>query len=97
MSEYSEYIVKTYTASGAGSSKPIRARPLAGQGISTETHVECSSQMRNNHPVGTLFVITAKVTDREGGAPFLYTSFRWSYRVISSNEALAIINRRKLG
>lgn len=97
MSEYSEYIVQSYAASGAGSPKAIRARPLPGQGISPNAHVECSSSMRKSHPVGTLFAITAKITDREGGEPFLYTSFRWDYRVVNQEEAKAVIARRHHG
>ena len=97
MSEYSEYVVQTYRSSGAGSSKSLRARPLPNQGVATDMNVECSSKMRDSQPAGTLFSITAKVTDREGGPPFLYTSFRWEYRVVTEAEAIAIIARRRHG
>ena len=93
MSEYSEYVVQSYSASGAGSKKSIRARPLPGQGIDPAAHVECSSEMRDSQPAGALFAITAKVATRKGGTPFLYTSFKWPYRVLTTEEAQAIIAR----
>lgn len=47
--------------------------------------------MRDSQPAGTLFHIYAKITDREGGPAFLYTSFRWHYEVVSSEQAQKII------
>ena len=47
--------------------------------------------MRTSHPAGTVFRITGKLTDREGGTPFLYTSYRWAYTVVSRETAEAEI------
>ena len=97
MSEYSEYVVQTFRASGGGSAKTLRVHPLPGQGVDANMNVECSSKMRDSQPAGAMFAITAKVTNREGGPPFLYTSFRWAYKVVSAEEAKQIISRRRLG
>jgi hypothetical protein len=91
MSDYRYVVIETYRSTGEGSSKKMRARPLPGQGLSAEMKVECSSKMRDAHPAGTLFLIQAKVTDREGGTPFLYTSHQWSYKIISPVEAAQAI------
>jgi hypothetical protein len=56
--------------------------------------VECSSKMRYAHPVGTKFIVYAKVTDREGGTPFLYTSWQWGYRTVSDAEAKEFLKAR---
>jgi len=50
--------------------------------------VECSKKMRMAHPIGTYFEIQAKVTDREGGNPFVYTSAQWEYRVVPEHEII---------
>ncbi|QFZ83536.1 hypothetical protein GFK26_12590 [Variovorax paradoxus] len=91
MSIYRKVVVQSYLARGEKSSSTIRARPVDGQGLDVDMHVECSSNMRNGHPVGTFFLITAQVTDRQSGPPFLYTSFRWVYDVLSPAAAQKFI------
>ena len=87
MSNYKDVIVESFTALNEQSAHSIRARPLPGQGLAADMRVECSSKMRKSHPVGTKFRIKAKVTDKEGGKPFLYSSFQWGYEVVSDLEA----------
>lgn len=60
----------------------VHIRPVAGQGLPTTLHVECSKQLSKNYPVGTKFRIRAKLTDREGGGEYLYSSFRWPVEVL---------------
>jgi len=85
---YRKIIVQSCSYSGGGSSSKVRCRPIAGQGLPTDMFVECSKKMRMAHPVGTLFEIQAKVTDREGGNHFVYTSSQWEYRVVPENEII---------
>jgi hypothetical protein len=85
---YRKIIVQSCSHSGGGSSSKVRCRPIAGQGLPTDMFVECSKKMRMAHPVGTLFEIQAKVTDREGGNHFVYTSSQWEYRVVPENEII---------
>jgi hypothetical protein len=49
--------------------------------------------MRRNHPVGTLFKVWAQLTNREGGKPFLYTSYRDPYEVVSAADAQKFIRK----
>ncbi|WAT83027.1 hypothetical protein [Delftia acidovorans] len=97
MSNYFSCVVQTYRSEGAPSSKPLRVHPLAGQGLDTAMNVECSSKMRDSQPAGSLFLIKAKVTDREGGPPFLYTSFRWAYEVLTPAQAAEFISKLTKG
>lgn len=78
---YQQIVVESYRHTGGGSAHSIRCRPIAGQGLPTNLNVECSSVMRNSHPVGTRFRIQAKVTDREG-TPFVYTHHNWPWEVV---------------
>jgi hypothetical protein len=59
-------------------------RPVPGGPHPTDLRVECSKKMIDPavHPIGTRFRIWAKLTDREGGGQFLYTSWRWGYEVV---------------
>jgi hypothetical protein len=84
---YKKVVIETYYNFGGGSSKAIRARPIAGQGLDTSMNVECSSSMRKNNPVGTLFLLDAKLTNRDGGTPFLYAHFSAPFKILSAEEA----------
>ena len=93
MSHYHNVVIETYRNIHGGSSNSIRAHPLPGQGLDTSMNVECSSKMRKGHPVGTKFLLQAKVTDRDGGSPFLYAHYNAPYRVVSYDEAREFINK----
>lgn len=60
----------------------VHVRPVPGQRFPTDLHVECGRQLRKNYPVGTRFRIWAKLTDREGGGEYLYSSWQWKYEVL---------------
>lgn len=81
-SQYEQVVVETYEARKPGKSSLIHVRPIKDQPFPTAMDVECSRSMRKNYPVGTKFRIWAKVTDREGGKPFLYSHFDWPYEVV---------------
>lgn len=75
----------------------IRVRPLEGQGVSTNLRVECSrSIMRNNFPIGTVFILEAKLTDRQG-SKFIYSYFGRAYAQIDRTIANTLIEKHQLG
>jgi len=82
-SQYQQVVVETYVARKSGKTSKIHVRPVDGEPYPTTMDVECSRPMRKDHPVGTRFRIYAKVTDREGGKPFLYSSYKWPYEVVA--------------
>ena len=92
-SGYRNLLVQTI-ASGSNHSNRRSVRPLPGQGVD-DMAVECSNRMRDEHPLGTIFEIRAKVTDREGSQPFLYTHYSWPYRVVSAAEARGLVRGKK--
>lgn len=79
------------------SSSFIRVRPLEGQGVSTLLRVECDrSILRHGFPIGTVFILQAKLTDREGGQ-FIYSYFGWEYCTIDRQTAESLIKQEKIG
>jgi hypothetical protein len=81
---YRQVLVESFRpASTSGLHGKIHVRPLPGQeGIPPTLQVECSKELSTKYPVGTQFELTAKLTDREGGGEYIYSSFRWAYKVL---------------
>jgi hypothetical protein len=94
MSEYKYYAVETFRNPSEQSSASVRVRPLPGQGLPTDMRVECSRKMRKSHALRTIFKIQAKITDREGGTTFLYSSHNWPYTVITFKESEEFIKNK---
>lgn len=90
MGHYRNVAVETYRNPGERSSASLRARLLPGQGLSTEMKVEFSRRIREAHPQGTVFIIQAQVTDRQG-TPFVYSSYQWACEVVPRATAIARI------
>lgn len=91
MSHYRRIAIETFSNPGEPSAQSLRARPLPGQGFDSSIRIECSSKMRNSHPVGTVFIVRAKIVDREGGSQFLYTHFNWPYEVVDREAVVRLI------
>ncbi len=52
----------------------LRIAPMAGQAFAPTLAVQCAQGLRDaaRYPPGTCFLVSAKLTDRLGGTPFLY-------------------------
>lgn len=52
----------------------IEMRPVPGQAFSPELAVRCSRRLIDlqRYPLGSRFLLFAKLTDRLGGTPYLY-------------------------
>lgn len=83
---YRKVLVESYKPeSTSGLHGEIYIRPMPGQaGLPTTLKVECSKDLSRKYPVGTQFELTAKLTDRDGGGEYLYSYFRWAYKVVST-------------
>jgi len=55
------------------SGKP-RIQPVSGQAFSTSMRVQCSRRLTDitQYPLGTRFLLSARISDRQGGEPFLF-------------------------
>ena len=52
----------------------VEIRPVPGQAFSPELAVQCSRRLADlqRYPLGSRFLLFAKLTDRLGGTPYLY-------------------------
>ena len=81
---YRSILVETYrVAPTSGRHGDTHVRPLASEGLPAGIHVECPRSIDRNYPVGTRFRIRAKLTDRLGGAQYLYSHHSWAYEVVA--------------
>ena len=77
--------VESYYESGSGLHGNVHIRPLPGQSpFKTTMRVECSKVLMDpkSYKVGTKFLIRAKITNRLGGTPFIYSNYTWPFKVI---------------
>jgi hypothetical protein len=72
----------------------LRIKPMAGQAYATSMRVQCSRTLRDPalYPAGTRFLIRAKLTDRAGGAPFLYAHHGDAVKVLDDREAASFLD-----
>jgi hypothetical protein len=73
----------------------VRVRPVNGQAYSSELRVQCARALREDHPVGTRFLVSAKLTDRLGGLPFLYVYHGDPVEVLTPQQAKSFLGDRR--
>lgn len=65
----------------------VHIRPLPGQAdFAPRMHVACSEKLKKGYPVGTKFLIKGKITDLEGGNPYIYSHYNWTFEIIERGE-----------
>lgn len=75
----------------------VRIRPVPGQAYSTSLRVQCARALSDpeRYPVGTRFLISAKLTDRQGGEPYLYAWHGDPVVVMSKAALKRFVEERK--
>ena len=68
---YRDVAVESFVDPRSGA---LLVRPIPGQAFAPSLAVQCSRAMRDpvQYPAGTRFLVSAKLTDRKGGTPFLW-------------------------
>lgn len=56
-------------------------RPCEGEQFSSSLKIECAKVIRS-YPIGTVVRLDVVETEREGGQPFLYSSYKWQHKKI---------------
>lgn len=80
---YEMVLVESYIPDDpSGKHGKVHIRPVAGHKYPASLQVECSKKLSGDYPVGTKFLLQAKLTDRESGGEYLYSSYRWKYEVV---------------
>ena len=64
----------------------VRVRPLNDQAYSSELRVQCPRKLCEDYPVGTQFLVSAKLTDRMGGEQYLYVYHGDPFKVLAEQE-----------
>ena len=99
-SAYRQVVVESFIPPGsAGKHGLVQIRPIQGQAYSSTLAVQCSRRLTdsNQFPVGTKFLLLAKLTDRLGGTPFLYAYHGEPDVIVTHQEAKAFIAEFKRG
>jgi hypothetical protein len=67
----------------------LRIHPIPGQAFAPSLRVQCAIALRDEarFPAGTRFLVSAKLTDRLGGTPFLYVHHGDPIVVLSAAQA----------
>ena len=77
----------------------VEIHPMPGQAYSPALNVQCSRQLCDTavYPVGTCFLLSAKLTDRLGGTPYLYAWHGDPVQVLSAPQAEKFLGEFKRG
>lgn len=78
-------VVKSFWAWGENSHNKVRVAPIPQEGFPDGTRVQCSTKMRANYPVGTMFRLYLTVRDT-GASPTLFAPSHADYTVVDSEE-----------
>ncbi|KRB81614.1 hypothetical protein [Duganella sp. Root198D2] len=75
----------------------VVVRAVNGQAFSPEMRVECSRQLRDTavYPLGTCFLVLAKMTDRLGGEPYLYVFHGDPVKLLAPAQLETFLNDRR--
>jgi hypothetical protein len=74
-------------------------RPVPGQAFAPSLAVQCSRQLSDpaHYPIGSCFLLDAKLTDRLGGKPYLYAWHGDPVQVLTAAETRAFLAEFKRG
>ena len=79
---YEQVLVESHSSRDlSGKHGKVYIRLVAGGKYSPSLQVECSKKLSRDYPVGTKSLLQAKLTDRESGGEYLYSSYRWHFEV----------------
>jgi hypothetical protein len=91
---YRQVAVQSCSVDGA-----LEIHPMAGQAFSSTLAVQCARRLRDpaRYPAGTCFLLSAKLTDRLKGTPFLYAYHGDPDVVLSAGAAKAFLAEFRRG
>ena len=77
----------------------VEIHPVPGQAFSPALAVQCSRKMSDTslYPLGTCFLLDAKLTDRLGGTQYLYAWHGDDIKVLTAREAEVFLAAFKRG
>lgn len=91
---YCTVVVESFVPNDKGARHGlVHIRPIPGQVFAPALFVECSKRLMDTsrYPLGTKFKLSAKLTDRQGGTPFLYAYHGDADVVVTDPDASAFV------
>ena len=85
--DYTEILVESFYSWEDGHRGRIHIRPTAGQAFSQDLLVECSRQMTDEYPVGTIFRLCVCLMQKLDGRPHLYAHYKAAFQVVELGSA----------
>jgi hypothetical protein len=80
---YEIIVVETYFEKGNGIHAGLRVRNIPDKNFKKVIRVRFPKKVRDAHPVGTRFLVHARLVPNEGGdTPFLHTNHAWEFEVM---------------
>jgi hypothetical protein len=81
--EYDLIIVESFKSKTSGRHGEIHIRPLPNQAPYTENmFVQCSKVLSTEYPVGTKFILRAKIVNPITRKAFISSHYTWPYEVL---------------
>jgi hypothetical protein len=90
---YREVAVESVLDARSGA---LRIAPIPGQAFAPSLLVQCSRKLLG-YPAGTRFLLSAKLTDRQGGTPYLYAWHGDPVQVLTAAQAKAFLAEFRRG
>jgi hypothetical protein len=72
-----------------GSRGKIGLRPIPGQKVPASLLLEGNKSLAEDYPVGTRFRVQATLMKRANGAEYLFSSWQWDVKVVSTPDQAA--------
>lgn len=71
----------------------VAIHPMPGQAFASTMNVQCSRRLSDTstYPLGTCFLVDAKLTDRLGGPQYLYVWHGDEVKVLSARDAAVFL------
>ncbi|NRR29863.1 hypothetical protein HSX11_06655 [Oxalobacteraceae bacterium] len=93
------YAYRQVAVQSVARSGKVEIHPVPGQAFSPELAVQCSRQLSDTslYPLGSRFLLDAKLTDRLGGTPYLYAYHGDPVQALSEIECRAFLAEFKRG
>lgn len=95
---YYKVAIKTRENWGESSKRSIRANPLPNQGFPPFLNVACGTSLRKKYPVGSVFIIWAKLAyDKRYDSYYLYSYQDWETQLVDEETAKELIEQKEIG
>jgi len=93
------YAYRQVAVQSVSDGQQVWIQPVPGQAFVPSLRVHCARALCDTarYPLGTCFLLDAKLTDRQGGTPYLYAWHGDAVRVLTPAQTRAFLAEFKRG